>query len=88
MTTSRQTRQNAPGTRFVSGRESSADRVERRITGRLCVSELVAKHPTADVLELFLERAAIREYDGGFPRPVAERLALEDVESWLGDTKS
>jgi hypothetical protein len=32
-----------------------------------------------DVLELFLERAAIREYDGGLSRAEAERLAVEDV---------
>lgn len=25
------------------------------------------------------ERAAVREYDGGWPRAVAERLALADV---------
>lgn len=32
-----------------------------------------------ETLELFLERAAIREYDGGFDRDEAERLALGDV---------
>lgn len=31
------------------------------------------------VLEAFLERAAIREYDGGFSRDEAERLALADT---------
>lgn len=32
-----------------------------------------------ETLELFLERAAIREYDGGYDRAEAERLALEDA---------
>lgn len=31
------------------------------------------------VLEEFLERAAIREHDGGFSRDEAERLALADT---------
>ncbi len=30
--------------------------------------------------ELFNERAAIREFDGGMPRADAERMASEDVE--------
>ena len=30
--------------------------------------------------ELFEERAAVREFDGGLSRPVAERLARRDVE--------
>lgn len=36
-----------------------------------------------DTREWFAERAAIREFDGGLPRPEAERLALEDTERWL-----
>lgn len=32
-----------------------------------------------DVTELFIERAAIREYDGGKKRADAERDALDDV---------
>lgn len=36
-----------------------------------------------DAREWFVERAAIREFDGGLPRPEAERLALEDTERWL-----
>lgn len=32
-----------------------------------------------ETLELFLERAAIREYDGGYDRAEAELLALEDT---------
>ena len=36
------------------------------------------------VLELFLERSAIREHEGGFTRDEAERLAIGDVEEALG----
>jgi len=36
-----------------------------------------------DVFELFLERAAIREYDGMYTRTEAERLAVEDVVDML-----
>lgn len=35
------------------------------------------------VLEWFLERAAIREYDGNVSRAEAERGAMADVEEWL-----
>lgn len=31
------------------------------------------------LLDLFEERAAIREFDGGLPRPEAERLAYGEV---------
>jgi len=34
---------------------------------------------TADWRELWEERAAIREYDGGYPRDVAESLALAEI---------
>lgn len=37
------------------------------------------KDDLLDLVELFEERAAIRELDGGFSRAEAERLALEDV---------
>lgn len=33
-----------------------------------------------DVLELWLERASIREHDGGLPRAEAERLAVWDCQ--------
>ena len=33
-----------------------------------------------DQLENWNERAAIREYDGGYTREEAERLATEDME--------
>lgn len=35
------------------------------------------------ILEWFLERAAIRQYEGGHSRAEAERLALADVEAGL-----
>jgi len=34
---------------------------------------------TADLEEMYEERAAIREFEGGFPRPEAERIAVQDV---------
>ena len=37
-----------------------------------------------EVLELFLERAAIREYDAGFERTHVEHLALGDAAEVLG----
>ena len=37
------------------------------------------------MLEWFLERAAVRQYDGGYSRIQAERLALEDIERELGE---
>lgn len=36
-----------------------------------------------DPAELFEERAAIREYEGGLSRPLAERLARRDVGDWM-----
>ena len=41
----------------------------------------------AEVYEYWSERAAIREHDAGYPRAEAERLAVEDVEAWLRETK-
>jgi hypothetical protein len=38
--------------------------------------------PALDALEFFLERAAIREYDGGISRLDAEAAAIGDVEIW------
>jgi hypothetical protein len=37
----------------------------------------------ADVLELFMERASIREMEGGMSRTDAERAAVFDVENWF-----
>ncbi len=42
------------------------------------VQALVERLPE-DLLEAWQERAAIREYDGGFSRPHAEALALLDL---------
>ena len=36
----------------------------------------------SDELELFNERAGIREFDGGLSRDIAELLAEEDVEAY------
>ena len=36
----------------------------------------------ADERDLFEERAAVREYDGGLSRALAERLAARDVAEW------
>ena len=41
-----------------------------------------------DAAELFEERAAIREYDCGLSRPLAERLAARDVAEWFGVSNS
>ena len=38
----------------------------------------------ADWLDVFEERAAIREYEGGFNRPEAERLAWTETVNALG----
>jgi hypothetical protein len=35
------------------------------------------------LLDVYRERAAIREFDAGFSRPEAERLAAADVSAWL-----
>ena len=35
-----------------------------------------------NLIELFNERAGIREFDGGLSRDIAERLAEEDVEAY------
>lgn len=47
----------------------------------------LTSRPLADVAELFTERAAIRQFLGGFPRAEAERLAFEDARRMLEATK-
>lgn len=49
--------------------------------GRNCATGKVSPHDTATGFdrERFEERAAIYEYDAGFPRPEAERLAYLEV---------
>ncbi|MEM9369105.1 MAG: hypothetical protein AAGD07_24220 [Planctomycetota bacterium] len=39
---------------------------------------------TETAIELWHERAAIREFDGGFEREQAEYLAVKDVERMAG----
>lgn len=39
----------------------------------------------ADMVEEWQERAAIREFDGGQPRDLAERDALEDLVRFYGE---
>ena len=46
---------------------------------RLALLAKRSKRSIEDVTELFQERAAHREYDGGKKRKDAERLALDDV---------
>jgi hypothetical protein len=41
--------------------------------------------PASDLWELFKERAAIRQYDGGASREHAEFLALRDVQKIRGE---
>jgi len=36
-----------------------------------------------EALEFFLERAAIREHDGGMTREAAEAEALKDLDMWI-----
>lgn len=46
---------------------------------RLALIAKRSKRTIEDVTELWHERAAIREFDGGKRRVDAERLALDDV---------
>lgn len=48
-------------------------------TDRLALIAKRSKRPIEDVTELWHERAAIREFEGGKRRVEAERLALDDV---------
>lgn len=45
------------------------------------------KRDPYDLLELFDERAGIREYDGGQRRDLAEDLAVRDVRSYVERTR-
>jgi hypothetical protein len=53
------------------------------VSDRLELLASVHNRPVLEVQELFNERAAIRQYDGGLTRADAERLALQDVERML-----
>jgi hypothetical protein len=50
------------------------------------VTELALDHKRDpyDLLELFDERAGIRQHDGGMRQDMAERMALEDVKRHVG----
>ena len=51
-------------------------------------AKLIQMFPDEDInllLEIFEERAAIREYDGGYSRQEAEELALEDLKTIFAD---
>jgi hypothetical protein len=50
------------------------------------IERLAAQHgcPVLHVLEFFSERAAIRQHEGGMTLEEAERLAIGDVEIWIG----
>ena len=48
-------------------------------TDRLTLLAKRSKRTLEDVTELWHERAAIREFEGGKRRVEAERLALDDV---------
>lgn len=50
-------------------------------TGRVHIEKKIIDAAPFDV-ELFEERAAILEFDAGFPRQEAERLAKEEVIKW------
>jgi hypothetical protein len=39
--------------------------------------------PVLEAMEFFLERAAIREFEGGMSRSEAELAALSDLELWV-----
>jgi hypothetical protein len=50
------------------------------VTERLAALARELDRSVDDVHELWAERAAIREHDGGMPRAEAERAAFDDVE--------
>lgn len=54
------------------------------ITDRLQSLARTYRRSLAEVAEIWDERAAIREYEGGMRRADAERDALADVENILG----
>lgn len=56
---------------------------QARIQQRANPAPIVSPRDTADFdHEWFEERAAIYEFDAGFPRPEAERLAIKEVLKW------
>ena len=53
------------------------------MTDKLVTMAIGTRRTAAEVVEYWNERAAHRQYDAGYPREEAERLAVEDVEIWL-----
>lgn len=53
------------------------------------LERIAAEHNRSplDVLELFLERASIREFCGGLPRAIAEFAAVHDCEVYFGTSR-
>lgn len=47
----------------------------------------MADYTPAELIELFNERAAVREYDGGMRRKEAEQAAYWDVKKLVGEVK-
>ncbi|WP_419829849.1 hypothetical protein [Methylobacterium sp.] len=72
----RVTRAKSEGDDFCHTSPGVTEVVTERVTGPGNVSE--------DWFAHFEERAAIREYEGGFDRAEAERLALEETVAALG----
>jgi hypothetical protein len=56
-----------------------ADLVARIREAKLALLAILAEAP--DWRDLYEERAAIREYDGGYSRPEAERLAWGEIQN-------
>ena len=42
----------------------------------------------ADIQEAYEERAAILEFDAGYPKEKAEALAMAEAETWQKERKS
>ena len=57
------------------------------MTDRILTLAIGSGRTHAEVYEYWLERAGIREYDAGYPRAEAERLAVLDTEDWLKENR-
>lgn len=56
-----------------------------QVTDRTAAGTEIFKHQVeTELIEIYEERAAIREYDGGLPRPEAERAAYFDWRRIVG----
>jgi|GEM_PF-4929374 len=52
------------------------------------MNEAEKKNLSSSELVDWEERAAIREYDGGQPREVAEEEAMKDLETWFEELRT